>query len=683
MTARKQYDIFISYRREGGRDCARLIQQTLEKHGYNVFYDFDAIHDGVFNTQIYEAIEQSKIFILVLTEHSMDRCINENDWVRREIEYAIKQNKSIVPININNKFDGFKSELIANVAICRHINDIQYSILDTGQLYDDSINKIINNRIKPFVKPRTIINAKPIIVVAISLAVILLGAFLYIRSQATPISKEIADVFSAKIGVVDLAVSEAKDIQNSWLEYYDEVKKSKDTVNLNNNIRLKLKMHQKNIDALRDGVVKGELSGSDKFLLRFIGVNSAEADYFLQYMVDEIEYVNQLLDGLKNIMSYGGINLQQNTSIPELQLDLDMYAQTHVEMNRKFVEMTNALATTTYYCYIELLSDMPKSALYSYEKLSPSWINMPTSTSLNLPKSEYVRLQEVEIERTKRAGDEISKLLNKLDVDLREINIKIENYEGQETEVSNRINNFFDNIKQTQPTQSAQISLDRIYKSKNKVVDLKLQLIETEADLAEIYEKLLVKYSFEESDDKWMRWSKVILLGSETYRSQVYNMRKDSIYNHDVNVALKKGSDTSTIFKTPDIYPLSQKYKNLYNLIDEYILCNPEDKVYAEATRMFYKNLELTKISPNGVIIVGFKDNEVHPKYKIGDIVVERNGVKVENMEQYMQALKENSDNDPKVKVLRFNSNGDPQYSYFTLPSDITVLVGYNNIIKL
>ncbi len=208
-------------------------------------------------------------------------------------------------------------------------------------------------------------------------------------------------------------------------------------------------------------------------------------------------------------------------------------------------------------------------------------------------------------------------------------------------------------------------------------------MIETEADLAEIYEKLLVKYSFEESDDKWMRWSKVILLGSETYRSQVYNMRKDSIYNHDVNVALKKGSDTSTIFKTPDIYPLSQKYKNLYNLIDEYILCNPEDKVYAEATRMFYKNLELTKISPNGVIIVGFKDNEVHPKYKIGDIVVERNGVKVENMEQYMQALKENSDNDPKVKVLRFNSNGDPQYSYFTLPSDITVLVGYNNIIKL
>ncbi len=39
--ANKGYDVFISYRRKGGRDFARILQQALERRGYRCFFDYD------------------------------------------------------------------------------------------------------------------------------------------------------------------------------------------------------------------------------------------------------------------------------------------------------------------------------------------------------------------------------------------------------------------------------------------------------------------------------------------------------------------------------------------------------------------------------------------------------------------------------------------------------------------
>lgn len=43
------YNVFISYRREGGRDVARSIKLSLELIGYNkFFFDYNSIRDGMF-----------------------------------------------------------------------------------------------------------------------------------------------------------------------------------------------------------------------------------------------------------------------------------------------------------------------------------------------------------------------------------------------------------------------------------------------------------------------------------------------------------------------------------------------------------------------------------------------------------------------------------------------------------
>lgn len=95
------YDIFISYRRDGGFEMARLLYDHLRMRGLNVFFDLQELRSGKFNVKLYSAIDESSNFLLVLPQGGLDRCVNEDDWLRMEIEYAIEKNKNIVPLMMN------------------------------------------------------------------------------------------------------------------------------------------------------------------------------------------------------------------------------------------------------------------------------------------------------------------------------------------------------------------------------------------------------------------------------------------------------------------------------------------------------------------------------------------------------------------------------------------------------
>lgn len=109
------YDIFISYRRQGGAEKARPIKSELERRGYRVFLDFDELKDGVFDKRIMNAIDEAPIFLIILSANSLNRCCNHDDWVRKEIEYAVKKKKHFVPINPNKEFNGFPAGVPENI----------------------------------------------------------------------------------------------------------------------------------------------------------------------------------------------------------------------------------------------------------------------------------------------------------------------------------------------------------------------------------------------------------------------------------------------------------------------------------------------------------------------------------------------------------------------------------------
>ena len=92
------HNIFISYRRDGGKHLAGRIKDALKTRGFSVFMDIEDLKSGRFNSALFAVIEEATDVIAILTPGCLDWCNNEDDWLRQEIGYAIKCKKNIVPI---------------------------------------------------------------------------------------------------------------------------------------------------------------------------------------------------------------------------------------------------------------------------------------------------------------------------------------------------------------------------------------------------------------------------------------------------------------------------------------------------------------------------------------------------------------------------------------------------------
>ena len=72
-----KYDIFISYRRDGGEFLGKSLYDKLTDAGYRVFFDVESLRSGKFNTQLYQVIAECQDFILLLPKGALDRCITD------------------------------------------------------------------------------------------------------------------------------------------------------------------------------------------------------------------------------------------------------------------------------------------------------------------------------------------------------------------------------------------------------------------------------------------------------------------------------------------------------------------------------------------------------------------------------------------------------------------------------
>ncbi|HJA70485.1 MAG TPA: TIR domain-containing protein [Candidatus Lachnoclostridium stercoravium] len=132
----KKYDIFISYRRDGGESTAKILRDKLEELGYHVFFDVESLRSGDFNTRLYSVIDECQDFLIVLSPNALDRCVNEDDWVRLEIEHALKKEKNIVPVMLRGFF--FPSKLPDSIEPLRYKNGLESNY----QFFDAFIEKL-------------------------------------------------------------------------------------------------------------------------------------------------------------------------------------------------------------------------------------------------------------------------------------------------------------------------------------------------------------------------------------------------------------------------------------------------------------------------------------------------------------------------------------------------------------
>lgn len=135
------YDIFVSYRREDGAQYARILSLMLEERGYKVFHDHSSLISGNFADQIRNVIQNTHIFVMVLSPHYLDRCNNESDWVRQEILLAYQYKKYIIPVNPDNLFTKVPSGIPTEIK--QVVEKHQHAQVSFGQFLESSIDKLV------------------------------------------------------------------------------------------------------------------------------------------------------------------------------------------------------------------------------------------------------------------------------------------------------------------------------------------------------------------------------------------------------------------------------------------------------------------------------------------------------------------------------------------------------------
>ena len=94
-----KYDVFLSYRRNGGAETAQLLYDRLTRKGYRVSFDLETLRSGKFDEQLYTRIEQCKDVVIIMSKGALE--IRENpddDWLRLEVKHALYHQKNIVPV---------------------------------------------------------------------------------------------------------------------------------------------------------------------------------------------------------------------------------------------------------------------------------------------------------------------------------------------------------------------------------------------------------------------------------------------------------------------------------------------------------------------------------------------------------------------------------------------------------
>ena len=160
MIRKRPYDIFISYRhsRISNLEAGRLNESL--KNLYNVCFDLEDFPDGDLPDCLYEGIEECTDFILIVEKGTFDRTMDpsneKEDWVRLEIEYALKCDKNVIPILLPDA--EFPPHLPPNIYPIVNKRGPEYN---GGSYYATFIDRLVNDFCKS--NQRYIIKQYPIV----------------------------------------------------------------------------------------------------------------------------------------------------------------------------------------------------------------------------------------------------------------------------------------------------------------------------------------------------------------------------------------------------------------------------------------------------------------------------------------------------------------------------------------
>lgn len=399
----QRYDIFISYRRESFNQ-ANLICTRLKALGYRVFIDVEALNSGKFNEQLLSVIKNCKDFIAVLPPNALDRCVSEDDWVRREVMCAMENKRNIIPI------------MLAGFAwpdpMPKGMEDLcmYQSLAPMPDVYFDMQIKKLQGYLKS--KAHYMKRRRWIIGVSIAFAVL---AVLFGIAQMTymPMARKLAD--SLMMRTQDMVNYDEINTSayNEWLEYLNAFSKSTSKEEKEESKQMFLKnlhlLEKESNDLLKlIQTDKIEVSGLHLPLLWMHGISPFDV-----LLLDA--YIESCFDDLFHTFNQYKAIIEENN-----------YYAPHLSMAKLGYVLNQTSVESYYYSFLQIMTHLPESMQEDFYKLSLKWENMP-KTGLGLSDKEYERLINMTAEKWEKQLNEHKRLKEEAENLLDIINAQLEN----------------------------------------------------------------------------------------------------------------------------------------------------------------------------------------------------------------------------------------------------------------
>lgn len=639
----KKYDIFISYRRSS-YESANLIVTKLRMAGYSVFFDLETMRSGKFNVQLYDVIDNCKDFLVVLPPGALDRCVNEDDWVRLEICRAMEGNKNIIPVMLN----GFTWPTPMPVGL-EELCDYQALTAGSVEYFDLSMERLqkrylLSKRQLPVVKLLKYVGI--ILATLLALLAILWGVF-YLLSKDVCLKH--ATLLAKDASAVHIIAEENHRLVKDWEEFNNALnyeRRPERIAILQESMEDQIDLVETNLAQVWNvDSTKTEIGAYHSFLLSIHGINAEEIALSPQvatlYYTD---YLNQLSTLRNAVRTPDAINRRYSTAL---------------------FEVFEHLMNSYYASVLSELSAFPEESRTTYNELSPHWIHFPIQLcKIGEEREYYEKIINAESRLAEEVMTRFESMLEQQDAALEDLERKNDDLEKQMEEGFSELHSKMDS---TAAAIQAKAEIDRIKKEneaelalrREKVKTKKMNLEATKAQLEELdkqyveaYESLKKKCALEEEDDQWYKWGKIRRWG--TNLAMLVDSRQK---------LLEQGIYSSSSI-TPEI-----AYAEMNSLLIVYQTYHPESKEYVASAKQFFREVSKAKRSYAGVVIFAFKDDTPHPFFEKGDIIVGYDGKQVKDYDAFKTLYKEN--NNARVSFLRLVNGEFEEHEELIAETDI------------
>jgi|GEM_PF-795572 len=644
----KQYDIFISYRRSS-YDTANLIATRLKAVGYSVFFDMETLRAGKFNEQLFGVIENCKDFVVVLPPSALDRCVNEDDWVRLEVSHAMAHNKNIIPVMLN----GFvwPEPMPQGMEELRNYQALTASSIEYFDLAMERLQQryLVSKRHFPFQRLWKTLGGC-IIGLAVIVA-ILWGVFMFL-------SRDVCSNYATRLvsdaSGVHIIATENKALQKDWNSFIAALshEKRSDRIRyLQQDMMSRIDLAERNIKSTwRVDSVKMKVSDYHSFLLSMHGINSQEISispvFATQYYTDYFEQLKIVRNAVNNPNT---LNIRYATVL---------------------FEVSEHSINSYYIALLSELSTFPENSLTIFKEFLPYWIHFP---KLQYKLGEEDRFYE---DAMNTENKYIEELLSRYESIVEEADAELNDISHKNDVLEEQMNEGFAQLQAQANSIKGKLEIEKIRKRNEKELAIRQEKlnakeITVEASKAELeeldkqyvlaYENLKKKCTLEESDDQWYQWGKIRRWGS--FLTMVVDSRQH----------LKAQNIYSTSFITPEVI-----YADMSAQLTVYQTYHPESKEYVAASKAFFKDVSKGRRKCAGVIVFAFKDEAIHPFLKKGDIIVGYNGKTIVLYDDF-KAVYKNS----KLGVVEVLRLVDGQFEELEFPQmENTEIVGFLDLVE-